>query len=292
MKRIYLSLMFFLFFNYLFCQNFTLNGKYPFQEESLLEIMTINENEIILEYEDEAINQTVLDYTIQNIDGIPFLVLSNDMPKEVSAWWEFEKKTDIETNNKIMFLSFMLNNGNKRMFAFTKGFSMDRTPLTATRYDEWGALYKDCTSNLIEKTKSYPVDNLSKLVVDTPWVESAKEAGIGEGFTIRKASSGSLPKYLLLMNGYISYEKPYLYKQNNRIKKIKVTGLESGKSKILDVLDTPHPQTVDISFLTKPEDIRVEIADVYKGTKYDDTCLHYCITFNEEVIPYENSIEE
>ncbi len=66
----------------------------------------------------------------------------------------------------------------------------------------------------------------------------------------------------------------------------------SGKSKILDVLDTPHPQTVDISFLAEPEDIRVEIADVYKGTKYDDTCLHYCITFDEEVVPYENSIGE
>ena len=93
------------------------------------------------------------------------------------------------------------------------------------------------------------------------------------------------------MNGYISYEKPYLYKQNNRIKKIKVKGIKSGKEKILDVLDTPHLQTVDISFITKAEDIRVEIADVYKGTKYDDTCLHYCITYDDEVIPYENSIE-
>ena len=94
------------------------------------------------------------------------------------------------------------------------------------------------------------------------------------------------------MNGYISYEKPYLYKQNNRIKKIKVTGLKSGKTKVLDVLDTPHPQTVDISFIKEPEDIRVEIADVYKGSKYDDTCLHYCITYDMEVIPYEDCITE
>ena len=94
------------------------------------------------------------------------------------------------------------------------------------------------------------------------------------------------------MNGYISYEKPYLYKQNGRVKKIKVTGVNSGKSKVLDVLDTPHPQTVDISFLNEPEDIRVEIADVYKGTKYDDTCIHYMITYIKEVIPYENSIGE
>ena len=97
---------------------------------------------------------------------------------------------------------------------------------------------------------------------------------------------------IFLMNGYISYEKPYLYEQNNRIKKIKVTGLTSGVSKILDVLDTPHPQTVDISFLPMAEDIRVEIADVYKGTKYDDTCLHFCGNVNEEAIPYESSVAE
>ncbi|MBP5602230.1 MAG: hypothetical protein J6X78_05830 [Treponema sp.] len=94
------------------------------------------------------------------------------------------------------------------------------------------------------------------------------------------------------MNGYISYDKPYLYKQNGRVKKIKVTGLKSGKSKILDVLDTPHPQTVDISFITEPEDIRVQIEEVYKGTKYDDTCINYLINYEEPVIPYESTLPE
>ena len=94
------------------------------------------------------------------------------------------------------------------------------------------------------------------------------------------------------MNGYISYKKPYLYKMNNRIKKIKVTGVKSGVSKVLDVLDTPHPQTVDISFITDIEDIRVEIVEVYKGTKYDDTCIHYLIPYYNQVIPYESTIPE
>ena len=134
-----------------------------------------------------------------------------------------------------------------------------------------------------EKSKEYPVENLNILAVDTPWVEAVPGSGIGEGFTLVNSWGKKYP-YILLMNGYISYEKPYLYKQNNRIKKIKVTGLKSGKSKVLDVLDTPHPQTVDISFITGAEDIRVEIADVYKGTKYDDTCLHYCITYDAQVI--------
>ena len=72
---------------------------------------------------------------------------------------------------------------------------------------------------------------------------------------------------------------------------MKITGLTSGEERILEVLDTPHPQTIDISFITKNEDIRVEIAEVYEGTKYDDTCLHLCKLYPVEVIPYEDSVK-
>ena len=180
----------------------------------------------------------------------------------------------------------------KTLFAFTEGYKQDRTPLTYTKYDERGNIYKDCSSFLVEKTKSYPIENLSKLVVDTPWVEGVNGDGIGEGFTIVVPANENVPSYLLIINGYISYNKPYLYKQNNRVKKIKVIGIKTGKSKVLNVLDTPHPQTIDISFLKESENIRIELADVYKGTKYSDTCLHYCTTCNEAIIPYENGIEE
>lgn len=275
----------------LFCQNFKLNNRYSFQEISLLEGMTIKDDEILFNYEESNKKDTVLKYTITHFYGMPFIELSENMPSEVAYWMDYEKNNNIETSNKIMFLAF--KGKYIRMFAFTKGFRQDDTPLTFTRFEEWGNLYDNCSSYLIERNKSYPVENLSKLVVDTPWVEGVKGDGIGEGFTIQgKQFDKPLGPYLMLINGYISYEKPYLYKQNNRIKKIKVTGLKSGKSKILDVLDTPHPQTVDISFITQPEDIRVEIADVYKGTKYDDTCLHYCFAYDESIIPYEDSIAE
>lgn len=293
-KMYYLILIFFIFGNKLHGQNFSLDSTYPFQEDSLLSTMTLNGNEIIIKYENPPINKPdfLMHYNIIHVDGMPFIELSNKMPMEVTEWNNFEESKFIQTNNRILFMSFMKKKG-KVMFAFTEGYSFKYRPLTISRYDEWGSQYTDCSSYLIEKSKSYPVENLRKLVVDTPWVEAAKGDGIGEGFTIKcTARSEPLGPYLLIMNGYISYDKPYLYKQNNRIKKIKVTGVKSQKSKILDLLDTPHPQTVDISFITTPEDIRIEIEDVYKGTKFDDTCLHYCINFNEAVIPYENSIGE
>lgn len=289
----YILVLFFIVVK-LFGHNFSLDAVYPFQEDSNLDGMIVDGNNLILEYKDVFFtkpNKTIK-FQIKHIYGMPFMELSENMPKEIAEWDIYEKnKETIQTNNRILFLACK-RNSYVTMFAFTKGYSMQFRPVTSTRYDEFGSLYKDCSSFLIEKSKSYPVENLRKLTVDTPWIENAKGDGIGEGFTIISNSSQPLGSYLLIINGYISYEKPYLYEQNGRIKKIKVTGLNSGKSKILNILDTPHPQTVDISFITESEDIRVEIVDIYKGSKYDDTCIHYCITFNEEVVPYEDSIYE
>lgn len=271
----------------LYAQNFSLDQMYPFQEDSLLSTMIIKNNVITFSYENPPINKApvIIDYKIIILDGIQFIQLSRKMPPEVANWYEFEENPNIPTDDKILFLAG--NNGNRTlMFAFTKGYTFDRT-LTYTRFNNLGSTFYDCSSYLVEKNKEYPIENLLLLSPDTPWVEGVPGYGIGEGFSIGRDKN----KYLLLMNGYISYDKPYLYKLNARIKKLKVIGLKSGKEKILDVLDTPHPQTIDISFLTENEDVRVTIEDVFPGTKYEDTCLHYMIVWDEEVIPYMNSVE-
>lgn len=174
---------------------------------------------------------------------------------------------------------------------YSENFSNGIFALNFRNYELTSRNYKDCTSSLIEKTKSYPIENLCNLAVATPWVENTPGYGIGESFVIEN-SWGKVYKTLLIINGYISYEKPHLYKQNGRIKQIKITGIISRKSKILNVLDTPHPQTVDISFISEAEDIMVEIAAVYEGSKYEDTCIHYMITWDKEVIPYDNELQK
>ena len=65
--------------------------------------------------------------------------------------------------------------------------------------------------------------------------------------------------------------------------------MQSGISKVLSILDTPHPQTVDISFIPE-QDIKIEIVEVYEGTKYEDTCIHFMITWDKEVIPYKDTL--
>ena len=291
MKKITILVTFlFLLSCSLFCQNFSLNGKYRFSVYSGLARIDINNNSLTYVYLDDSPNRTV-NSELSHHDGMLFLQLEENFPKELTEFYIYNNQKDIVTDNKFLILSGKDMKLNAViLLATTKGFD-EKYPCTESIISERVQVYKDCSSYLKEKNKEYPVDNLSTKAVDYPWVEAAPGDGIGEGFNLVN-SWGQKYKYILLMNGYISYQKPYLYKQNNRVKKIKVTGLLSKKSKIIDVLDTPHPQTVDISFIEMAEDIRVEIAEVYKGTKYDDTCLHYCITYENEVIPYENSIGE
>ncbi len=280
----------------IFCENFSLCGKYYPDLYSTIDVLYIEENNI--SYHFETTNENVsVEYSKYYDSGLLFFKLSESFPKEINENYFYYKK-DVETNDKMLLLAGLIKNENNRnkekvlMFSTTKGFDKDSYPFIWPMDSfEISPQYIDCSSYLTEKTKSYPIENLSNCMVDTPWVEGVDGDGIKEGFTMIDRLNRYYP-YLLIMNGYISYEKPYLYKQNNRVKKIKVTGLKSGKSAILNVLDTPHPQTVDISFITEPEDIRVEIADVYKGTKYDDTCLHFCITYDNVVIPYEECIPE
>lgn len=263
-----------------FAENFPILGKVKPTNHSRIEMITINKDDFIFDYffrDDSKIVKFQKNY----IDGLLFFQLSESF-SEILDYNEIG-----ETSNKLLTLIGLETRYDQLIvYGITDGFFEKTECFLADSY-EGTTTYTDCSSYLTEKDKAYTVDNLSRSIMDTPWVEGVPGNGIGEGFTIERAYTD----YLLIVNGYISYEKPYLYKQNGRIKKLKITGLSSGSEKILDVLDTPHPQTIDISFITKNEGIRVEIADVYEGSKYDDTCLHLCKLYPYEVIPYEDSVK-
>lgn len=291
MNRKIIILVLLLFSVNLHSQNFSLDGKYRFIVNTGLARIDLKGNNIIYIPYSDYLEDCMDSYKVIHKEGMTFIQMKNKIPKEYTEDYLYNGKNDIITDNKFLILAGKAKKlDDTILLSSSKGFNKSYS-CTVTIISEKVQVYKDCSSSLKEKNTEYKVTNLDILAVDTPWVEAAPGDGIGEGFTLVN-SWGEVYSTILLMNGYISYEKPYLYKQNNRVKKIKVKGLKSGKEKILDVLDTPHPQTVDISFITEPEDIRVEIADVYKGSKYDDTCLHYCITYDDEVIPYENSIGE
>lgn len=126
------------------------------------------------------------------------------------------------------------------------------------------------SSELKEKMQTYYGSNVSSLILDSPWVESKTDYGIGE-FLLLEANG----RYLYLFNGYVSYNKPYLYSYNSRIKKLKISVIDdvSKTPIIFEIEDSPNPQKLDLGE-TIQNQIKIEILDVYPGTKYKDTCLN------------------
>ena len=261
-----------------FSENFSFYGLYEDMVTGYINFMPNHEGMFAF-YEGKLQN---FEYSINQDSKVPIISFKNPIityvgkiVSKILILNSYEIDFDGE-NNKIRRLAFLYDNE-----------SEPENLLISDTKRNFGIYYSysNQTSYLIEGKKEYSVNNLSSIELETPWVEGVKGYGIGEGFRVDFRLKND--NYLLVMNGYISFEKPYLYEQNGRIKKIKVTGLESQKSAILEVWDTPHPQTVDISFLDKSEGFAVEIVDIYPGTKYEDTCIQYLAPYENQVIPYE-----
>ena len=263
-----------------------------FQKGNKLEISWYNANQKRV--------KKIYTYKKKYIGRFPLFELNADMPEDLYAGLNPEsknyygnkfmlltglaKKALGENKDGIVGLGMLPARKGKKAADFFSDFPMGGT-------GEYPCFnYENVSSYFVEKSKEgkreYKIENLSIMEQDTPWVEGVDGWGIGESFVI-KTQRNSDDKYILLMNGYISALNPKLYDENGRIKKIMVEGVTSGKKKEFTVKDTPHPQTIDISFLPKQEDVKVTILDVYKGTKYQDTAIHFMILWRTEVIPYE-----
>ena len=259
--------------------------------EKFYEFGILSESECVLEIKAYNYNENIsYTYFWDTSNGIPFIQLDKKLPIEIYKNFVHKGERNVEMPSSILpLIGFENTNGKIRPLAvlFSRHFDEGLFAINFRNFEATSQKYREATSFLVEKDKSYPIENLCDISIDTPWVENAPGYGIGESFIIE--NPWKRYNYILIINGYISYEKPYLYQQNGRIKKIRVTGMQSGISKVLSILDTPHPQTVDISFIPE-QDIKIEIVEVYEGTKYEDTCIHFMITWDKEVIPYKDTL--
>ena len=142
---------------------------------------------------------------------------------------------------------------------------------------------------------------------NTAWVEGAKGDGIGEKIYIKIIEIQAIRFKPLtinfnIINGYAASEE--LFKSNNRVKKARLTIYEArfdlcggyyfkrysdlviNNYKIIDLPDKRDPQNIQMKIPTiksvKKIDIvaagasfiaELEILEVYKGTKFNDTCI-------------------
>lgn len=132
------------------------------------------------------------------------------------------------------------------------------------------------TSYLVEKDTHYSPNNLNKIGINKVWSEDAEGYGIGEKIFIPPANFNKL----LFVNGYLSFNRPYLFYDNSRVKKIrvKIQNENVSFSKEFDIVDTIQPQILNFEKQVNGE-ITIEILEVYKGKKYKDTCISDIINF-------------
>ncbi|MBO4319322.1 MAG: hypothetical protein J5857_02515 [Treponema sp.] len=112
-----------------------------------------------------------------------------------------------------------------------------------------------------------------------PWVEGKKDDGIGETFEFDMMYSSKLPWDIRILNGYVDPLKPHLFKENNRIKKARLE-TDTGIKKEINFRDE-----VEFTQIILPEEVKhvkLTILEVYKGTKYQDTCITSVEVNNKE----------
>src|SRR5690554_4838259 len=119
--------------------------------------------------------------------------------------------------------------------------------------------------------KLYSVRGLIDDNPQTAWVEGKENEGIGEWVEFI-FDPGHEIKKIKIINGYARSEA--LYKANNRVKRAEISF--DGKRfpiemEFKDMIMEPH--IFKFQNPIRAERVRITILDVYKGTKYNDTCI-------------------
>ena len=74
-----------------------------------------------------------------------------------------------------------------------------------------------------------------------------------------------------IFHGYVARERLDLYKKNSRVKDIEIIDLDNNIKYSFTLLDEVRIQTIKMTQWTK--NIKLIIQSVYKGDKWDDTCI-------------------
>lgn len=153
------------------------------------------------------------------------------------------------------------------------------------------------TSELIEAQFEgkyiYPPVNIVDGNFDNTWCEAEKNGpGIGESITIELTEPVSFDE-IQIVNGFVS-GKDY-YTKNNRVKEIQITQVAKKhfQQKTYTLEDNkPDWQSIKFEQMQTAQTLTFKIVSVYKGTKYDDTCIDDVrLLYKGKVIPFENVAE-
>lgn len=122
-------------------------------------------------------------------------------------------------------------------------------------------------------TSKNPVD----MTID---IEFNEVEGLEEGDIIKGGSD-----YLIILNGYANPLKRHLYKENRRIKTLRIDSLDdrASFSTTYELEDVVRFHV--IKFPQKAKKVRLTILDYYEGSKYKDLCVQAFLTDYDMWIP-------
>lgn len=101
-----------------------------------------------------------------------------------------------------------------------------------------------------------------------PFVTKRGNSGIGEKIYIKCINPQDS---ISLLPGYVNTIRQDLFYKNNRPKEIKIIDNDSNYVMSATLADIAIFQKIPLK--KKIKNFTIEIVDVYKGTKYDDTCI-------------------
>jgi len=141
------------------------------------------------------------------------------------------------------------------------------------------------TSELSEGDTVYSADNVVNRSFLQPWVEGVEGSGIGEKITLSRSEKAIMGPYfyrynqITISNGFVDYNRPYLYDQNNRVKKIRISRGDPDEYVDFELKDTPQLQYFNFhdNIKTRSDILEIEILEVYRGSRHDDTCINFII---------------
>lgn len=111
----------------------------------------------------------------------------------------------------------------------------------------------------------------------SPWVPGKENtpSGIGEYLDIEFDEKED---NLVILNGYVDPFKHYLYKANNRVKTAVIKSLDEKNPFEIEYKFEDYVHFSEINFPCEVNKVRFTIKEVYKGERWDDTCITAVIT--------------
>jgi hypothetical protein len=285
-KNLFFSLLFILYTFFIFAQETPCGYKYSLNENSNMFFMSATKVKVsdFSKEKNSPNREKTYDYIISKRGALSFIRMHFD----TKLHGEYDTPRFFrDSSNEHLFLYCeyfckFIGKNNMVVYEFALTSQLREFPFG---FFKWCKTAR-ATDEVVEGKITYSVENLfdannftscfamsnngkgEKVVFDSSNDDMAHESSVLENGDVQ---------VLVLISGFVDYNRPHLYKNNSRPKKIKFTlynpHTKKTTTKVFDVKDTPQPQLLRFDQVLRGNVITMEIIDVYPGEKYDDVCI-------------------